>query len=144
MAAALLAAAAGVVGCGGDDDEASGLADGGAGTTAGEGGGADGPEITLPDEIVAVSGDPAEVTALDNSFDAEGIRVPVGTTVRWTNRGRVDHDVEPADGDWGVTVEGFGPGATYEHTFDQPGTYSYFCTIHGTAAVGMVGAVVVE
>jgi plastocyanin len=145
MAAALLVAAAGVAGCGGDDDEASGLAaDGGAGTTAGVGGG-DGPEITLPDEIVAVSGDPAEVTALDNSFADVGISVPAGTTVRWTNRGRQDHDVIPVEGDaWGAEVEQFHPGDTYEYTFTEPGTYNYFCTIHGTAARGMVGVVVVE
>jgi plastocyanin len=103
------------------------------------------PDITLPDEVVPLTTDPADVRAIDNSFDAEGVKVPAGTTVRWTNAGRQDHDVIPADGgDWGAEVEAFHPGDTYEHTFTEPGTYSYYCTIHGTSAKGMVGVVVVE
>ena len=35
------------------------------------------------------------------------------------------------------------PKATYSHVFDQPGTYAYFCTIHGTATAGMIGTIVV-
>jgi plastocyanin len=27
--------------------------------------------------------------------------------------------------------------------FDTPGTYVYFCTIHGTASAGMFGTIVV-
>jgi plastocyanin len=146
--ALLLATALAVGACGGDDD-GSGLSSAGdepAGeAAAGDGGSPAGADITLPDEIVPVTGDPAEVTALDNSFDAVGVRVPAGTTVRWTNRGRQDHDVIPAEGDaWGAEVEQFHPGDSYEHTFTDPGTYSYYCTIHGTAARGMVGVVVVE
>ncbi len=68
-----------------------------------------------------------------------------GTTVVWSNRGRNQHDVVPAeDGGWGVDAEGFQPGDTYSYTFDQPGTYHYYCSIHGTATVGMIGAVVVS
>jgi plastocyanin len=104
-----------------------------------------GPDITLPDEVVELTTNPAEVRAIDNSFDAPGIQVPAGTTVRWTNAGRQDHDVIPAEGnDWGAEVEAFHPGDTYEHTFSEPGTYNYYCTIHGTTAKGMVGVVVVE
>ena len=100
---------------------------------------------SVPEDVVDVDTDPAEVTALDNTFDDEAIRVRAGTTVRWTNRGRQDHDIAPAEGqDWGADVGDFAPGAVYEHTFDRPGTYSYYCTIHGTAARGMVGVVVVD
>jgi plastocyanin len=67
-----------------------------------------------------------------------------GTTVVWTNRGRNEHDVLPAEGDgWGVEVEDFQPGDVYRHAFDEPGTYHYYCSIHGTTTEGMVGAVVV-
>src|SRR5215207_4918866 len=131
-----------LVACGGDGSDGGGLAsgqDGGPATTA-----AGHPDVTLPDEVVAIETDPADVTAFDNSFEAAGIRVPTGTTVRWTNRGHQDHDVLAVEGEWGVEVTGFHPGGTYAHTFDRPGTYSYYCTIHGTAARGMVGVVVVE
>jgi plastocyanin len=103
------------------------------------------PDVTLPDEMVELTTEPAEVRAIDNSFDAPGVKVAAGTTVRWTNAGRQDHDVIPAEGsEWGAEVEAFHPGDTYEHTFEEPGTYNYYCTIHGTAAKGMVGVVVVE
>jgi plastocyanin len=145
LVAAALALSVGA--CGGDDD-GDGLASASETTAdaAGEGsGGSSDPDVTMPDEVLPVTGDPAEVTALDNSFDAVGISVPAGTTVRWTNRGRQDHDVIPVEGDaWGAEVEQFHPGDTYEHTFAEPGTYNYYCTIHGTAARGMVGVVVVE
>ena len=133
--------------CGGDDDSAGGDRLSGGDQSAGaepegDGGGEQPPP---PEDVVDVDTNPADVRAIDNTFDAEAIRVPAGTTVRWTNEGRQDHDVVPAEGDgWGVPVEDFAPGAVYEHTFDQPGTYSYYCTIHGTASRGMVGAVVVE
>jgi len=153
--AAALVLVLGAAACGGDDgdgaDEDTGLsgaegADGGAGTTAAPAGGSD---LTLPDEVVPVEGDPAEVVALDNSFNAEGISVPAGTTVRWVNNGRQDHDVIPAgqtdaSGEWGADPGDFAPGGTYEHTFAEPGTYNYYCTLHGTESAGMVGVVVVE
>jgi plastocyanin len=134
--------------CGGDDD-GGGLAGGAGGT--GDDGTAEAtgdPDVTLPDEVVDLDGDPAEVRAIDNSFDPVGARVPAGTTVRWTNAGRQDHDVvpvgDPTAAEWGADVEHFHPGDTYEHTFTEPGTYNYYCTIHGTEAKGMVGVVVVE
>jgi plastocyanin len=145
--AAVVVLGLGLGACGGDDDSAGGDrlsgGDQGAGAEPEGNGGEEQPPP--PEDVVDVDTDPADVRAIDNTFDAEAIRVPAGTTVRWTNRGRQDHDVVPAEGDaWGVPVEDFAPGAVYEHTFDQPGTYSYYCTIHGTAARGMVGAVVVE
>jgi plastocyanin len=133
--------------CGGGGDDGGGnlsSGDNAADESSAEPTNAD-PDMTLPDEVVEVTTDPADVRAIDNSFDAVGVKVPAGTTVRWTNAGRQDHDVIPADGgDWGAEVEAFHPGDTYEHTFTEPGTYSYYCTIHGTSAKGMVGVVVVE
>ncbi|HEX8803091.1 MAG TPA: plastocyanin/azurin family copper-binding protein [Acidimicrobiales bacterium] len=144
----LVAPLAPLVACG-DDDGGDTLSSaepggsdgsGGTGTTTG-----DAADPAAPDDAVPVDADPADVRAIDNTFDAPAIRVPAGTTVRWTNRGRQDHDVVPATGEaWGVDPEGFHPGNVYEHAFDQPGTYRYYCTIHGTADRGMVGTVVVE
>lgn len=141
-----VAAALASAGCG-DDAGGEGLSSspGGDGGDGGEAGGGGGSDLTVPEEVVAVEGDPAEVTALDNTFDEQAIRVEAGTTVRWTNRGRQDHDVVPAEGDgWGVALADFAPGQVYEHTFERPGTYHYYCTVHGTETRGMVGVVVVE
>ena len=71
--------------------------------------------------------------------------VEAGTEVRWVNNGRNDHNVLPVDEslDWGVERDAFVPTDEYSHLFDQPGVYPYYCSIHGTKEVGMVGAIVV-
>ncbi|HEX6236038.1 MAG TPA: plastocyanin/azurin family copper-binding protein [Acidimicrobiales bacterium] len=96
-------------------------------------------------EPVVIDTDPAEVTALDNTFVDQVVQVSAGTTVRWTNQGRQDHDIAPVEPDgWGVEPDEFGPGDVYEYSFDEPGTYEYYCTLHGTAERGMIGTVIVE
>jgi plastocyanin len=120
-AVVLLAAGALVLmSCGGDDDS--------------------GDEPTVID-----AGEEAAVEARDNVFRPEEISVVPGTEVVWTNEGRSDHDIEPVEGDnWGIAPDGFGPDATYAHTFDEPGRYAYYCTLHGTPTRGMRGAVIVR
>jgi plastocyanin len=63
--------------------------------------------------------------------------------VHFVNKGRNDHNVLPSEGDtWGVQQAQFFPDAEYSYEFDQPGTYPYYCSIHGTATgVGMVGTI---
>ena len=82
------------------------------------------------------------VSAADNSFRDQDITITAGSKVTWSNDGRNDHNVKPVDGgDFGVDTKDFKPGATYQATFSTPGTYHYYCTIHGTADKGMVGSV---
>jgi plastocyanin len=104
--------------------------------TAACGGGSDGGEPTTP----AVSSD--SVSAFDNRFEPERIRIVAGTEVTWTNEGRNDHNIVPVDDEsWGVDPDGFAPGDVYRYTFEQPGIYEYFCSLHGSPDAGMTGAV---
>jgi plastocyanin len=122
--------------CGGDDGSAGG--DAGLSTSDGS------SDDSVPEDVVVIDTDPAEVTALDNSFRPENIQVAAGTEVVWTNKGRNDHNILHVEGDdWGVEVDDFQPDAVYSHTFDEPGVYGYYCSIHGTPGAGMVGTVVV-
>lgn len=106
-------------------------------------GGGTGQQAELED-VVVVPGPTADVDVRDNTFDAENIQVSAGAEVVWTNNGRQDHDIVPAENDgWGVEPADFVPDDVYEHTFDEPGTYRYYCSLHGTADAGMTGAVVV-
>ncbi len=70
------------------------------------------------------------VTIQDYKFEAAIIKVKVGTTVTWTNKDGVRHNVAP-DGDSDLP-EGklIGNGETYSYTFDKAGTYNYLCTPH--------------
>ena len=146
LAAAVLLGGTLAAGCGGDDSSASPGAgtDGGGLSSSGAGGGDPTAGGEVPDDAVKVEGTEAAVTALDNSFRVENIEVAPGTTVTWDNRGRNEHNLLPVKGSgWGVEVDAFQPGDTYRRTFDTPGVYHYYCSIHGTTDGGMIGTVVV-
>ena len=72
-------------------------------------------------------------------FDPVNITVDVGTTVvwEWTGQGGA-HDVVAENGAFESELVDEA-GHTFEHTFDDPGTYEYVCTPHQTS--GMVGSV---
>lgn len=95
-------------------------------------------------EVTLVEGIEARVSSIDNTFRPETLEVLAGTEVRWTNDGRNEHNVLPVEGDdWGVQVDDFAPGDEYVHRFTEPGTYAYYCSLHGTTTKGMIGAIVV-
>jgi plastocyanin len=125
--AVVVLVAAIAVGCGDDGDPS--------------GAGGDGP----PDATL-LEGDAVEIDAIDNSFQPEAARVAAGTEVTFVNAGRNSHNVVPEDDDaeWGVDTDDFQPGDSSSYTFDEPGTYRFFCSIHGTLDAGMPGVLVVE
>lgn len=93
------------------------------------------------DDVQVIEGTEADVTVLDDSFDAENIQITPGSTVTWTNQGQAAHDVVPVEDNapWGVDLANLGPGMSYEYTFDEAGIYRYVCTAHPN----MIGQVVV-
>jgi plastocyanin len=123
-----------VAACGDDDDDESGNGGGGAETQqpadeGGGGGGGGGTSVGMQN----IQFDPAEIT------------VAPGDTVTWSNDEAVPHDVKKESGpgpDFSSGPEGgMGEGDTFEHTFDEPGTYEYVCRVH---APGMAGTVTVR
>lgn len=142
----LTAAASGLIvsACGSDGPDAY-TADDTVATVDGSVDAADGSADGVTESAAEFDGETVDVVALDNSFRAETIEVAAGTAVRWDNRGRNDHNVLPTDESqpWGVPTEEFLPGDDYTWVFDEPGTYPYYCSIHGTKDVGMVGTVIV-
>jgi plastocyanin len=74
----------------------------------------------------------------DFAFEPVDVTVPVGGAVVWTNVGPTIHTVASTDMAWSSEI--LAVGATYSHTFDAPGTYEIWCTIHPE----MVGHVVVQ
>ena len=106
------------------------------------------PPTALPPTTIAPvppNEEVVQVRSLDNSYRLADIEVAAGTEVWWTNNGRNDHNVLPVDDTqtWGIDTEDFAPGDEYRHVFDTPGTYLYYCSIHGTKTVGMISSVVV-
>ena len=72
--------------------------------------------------------DEMTVSIQDFLFDPDQITVAPGTTVTWVNDGEEPHTSTADDGMWDSgTLQ---PGESYSFTFDEPGSYSYFCEIH--------------
>ncbi len=83
------------------------------------------------------------------TFTPDSVTVPVGSTVTWTNVGTtgVPHTTTSNDGLWDSdTLSPLGsrsvadPVFEFSFTFNEAGTFGYFCTFHPE----MMGTVVVE
>jgi plastocyanin len=107
----------------------------------------DGADTTAPDETTttqaapttAAAAEEADVAMQNTSFQPAEITVPVGTTVTWANQDGFAHTTTADDGLWDSGE--MAGGATFSHTFEEPGTYTYLCEIHPDQ---MLGTVVVE
>jgi plastocyanin len=93
--------------------------DGGSATTAGGSGG-------------------ERVEIADFAFSPDTLTVPVGTMITWENTDSVTHTSTSDDGVW--DSDRLGTGDEFSFTFDEAGTFSYFCEIHPS----MRGSIVVE
>ena len=78
----------------------------------------------------------------DNFFDQANITVEPGTTVTWVQSGDNPHTTTSYDGLWDSGMIEGGTDGTFSFTFEEPGTYDYFCIPH--EALGMVGTVTVS
>ncbi|HEY6565906.1 MAG TPA: right-handed parallel beta-helix repeat-containing protein [Actinomycetota bacterium] len=83
----------------------------------------------------------ASVSAIDNVFGPNVVRVQPGDVVEWSMDGRTAHTVQADDGSW--DSGNLEPGVEFERTFDEPGVFTYFCKYHGKPGIGMAGTVLV-
>ena len=117
IAVALATAAVGFSACGGDDGDNAGS------------------------EPAAAT----NVTVKTFMFEPDPLRVEAGTKVTWTNEDAAVHTVTTGprgrpDGRVDGKLEK--SGGTFSATFDKPGTYRYFCSLH--SGPGMEAELVVE
>ena len=98
----------------------------------------------------------------DHKFTPETMTIQAGEVVRWVNDTEEAHTVTAVEGSLPDGVDYFSsggarseeqandelgrelidPGEEFEWTFEEPGSYSYYCIPHKDD--GMVGTVVVE
>lgn len=95
-----------------------------------------------PTAAPAESVEGAQVTMQNTSFQPQELNVQPGATVTWTNEDNFAHTVTAGtrDNPSGLFDSGnVAAGGTFNFTFEEPGTYEYFCSIHD----GMRGVIVV-
>jgi plastocyanin len=80
----------------------------------------------------------AEVKIDNFSFGPVLLTVAPGTKVTWTNRDDIPHTIVADDKTF--KSKALDTDETFSYTFDKPGTYPYFCSIHPH----MTGKVVVQ
>jgi plastocyanin len=91
----------------------------------------------------------ADVIVSDNFFQPETLTVQAGSTVLWEQQGNLPHNVTADDDSWSShpacspALPGtcMADGDTYSRAFPEPGTFGYYCTLHGTPGNGMAGTV---
>jgi plastocyanin len=116
--------------CGDDDDDEGATSD-------------DTEESTNTTAAPAADAKEAAVTIKTFMFNPSSLPVQAGTTVTWTNEDQILHTAtsgtpEKADGTFAGPMDG--AGTTFVFTFDNPGTFKYFCERHNT----MTGEVIVS
>ncbi len=82
----------------------------------------------------------AQATIDNFSFSPAELIVAVGTRVTWTNRDDIPHTVTDVATPRAMRSPPMDTGESFAFTFDKPGTYSYFCSLHPH----MQGTVVVQ
>jgi len=95
-------------------------------------------EAGQPAQIAAVQ--PGAVTIDNFAFAPALLIVAPGTKVTWTNKDEEPHTVVSADGGQTFKSPALDTDDKFSFTFDKPGSYKYFCSIHSH----MVGTIVVK
>ncbi len=106
-----------VAGCGGDS--------GGGGTSSKK------KKAKKKAKKAGAASDTAAVSMMNTAFEPQSVTVKQGGAVTWTNHDSVGHDVTAEDRSFRSGKPGsVKQDATFEHTFDQTGTFAYVCTVH--------------
>ena len=79
-----------------------------------------------------------ELEIVGFAFVPATVTISVGTTVTWTNNDSAPHTVTTRDTLFDSS--NLSRGATFSYTFEQSGTFEYYCTIHPY----MTGKVIVQ
>jgi len=82
----------------------------------------------LPLEAATSNADAREVVVDNFSFAPATTSVPVGSTITWTNRDDVPHNIVSTEQRFKSPV--LDTDEQFSHRFDAPGSYKYFCSIH--------------
>ena len=86
----------------------------------------------------AASGD--EITIQQFAFHPATMTVAKGTRVTWINRDETPHTLIAAGQPAPFRSGALDTGDKFDFTFDKPGNYKYFCTLHPQ----MVGTIIVK
>ena len=85
---------------------------------------------------VVVGGMDEQVDMRGFAFSPGNLQVPVGATVTWTNADSAPHNAVDRGGGWSTDILDRGDSGSI--TFEEPGDYDYFCSIHPSMRARLV------
>ena len=93
------------------------------------------PAASTPASAAPPSAAPGGATAsavsiIDFGFEPATLTAKAGQEITWTNTGNAAHTVTFDSG--GVDSGSLSAGATFKHTFDAAGTFTYHCNFHSS------------
>ncbi|MDO8688591.1 MAG: cupredoxin family copper-binding protein [Dehalococcoidia bacterium] len=86
------------------------------------------PALATAAAGVAPAGAVTDVTIQGFAFGPKTLTVPVGTTVRWTNKDSAAHTASASKG--AFDSGNLAPGQSFSFKFTQAGSYDYVCKYH--------------
>jgi Icc protein len=95
-------------------------------------------DVPLEEEMKTAGAGGQHVVVDSFSFAPTMAAVPAGSTITWTNRDDVPHNIVSTERTFKSPV--LDTDEQFSHTFERPGTYTYYCSIHPK----MTGQVVVS
>jgi plastocyanin len=99
-----------------------------------------GPLVGAALALGAVAAEEPNAVTIDNfTFGPKELTVPVGTTVKWTNRDDIPHTVVE-NGSRLFRSKALDTDDTFSFTFANAGTFTYFCSLHPQ----MTGKIIVK
>jgi plastocyanin len=84
--------------------------------------------------VTAARADDAQVAIKDHIFTPDTLTVKAGTKVTWVNRDDDPHTVADAGNKKIFRSGALDTGESFSYTFNTPGAYAYFCTMHPNMA----------
>ena len=88
---------------------------------------------------VSTGAGPDDMSFVDQVSGTSTSTITVGTTINWVWVGSLEHSTTSQDSsaeEWDSGV--FFPPHSFTHTFNTPGTFPYFCIVHGLVMSGTV------
>ena len=88
-------------------------------------------------DTTGATGDEQRVEIADLAFNPETLTVATGSTVTWVSADPdLPHTSTSDDDLW--ASERLNEGEQFSFTFEEPGTYAYFCEVHPTMRASIV------
>jgi amicyanin len=78
--------------------------------------------------VSSASADGPQIVLDNFSFSPAASKVAAGTTVTWTNRDDVPHNIVSTEKKFASPV--LDTDQQFSYRFEAPGTYPYYCSIH--------------